>query len=64
MLIIFRSIADSDGPKVADTFYDNLFKDKKIITTEVARALHLAVAKLRSENVSLVRWVPFIHLGR
>jgi hypothetical protein len=64
MLIIFRSIADPDGPKVADTFYDNLFKEKKFTATEVARALHLAVAKLRSENVSFVRWVPFIHLGR
>ena len=32
-------------------------------TTQAARALH-AVAKLRSENVSFARWVPFIHLGR
>ena len=30
---------------------------------EAARALHLAVTKLRSENVSFARWVPFIHLG-
>jgi hypothetical protein len=33
-------------------------------TTQAARALHFAVTKLRSENVSFVRLVPFIHLGR
>ena len=33
-------------------------------TTQAARALHYAVTKLRSENVSFTRWVPFIHLGR
>lgn len=32
--------------------------------TQAARALHLAVAKLRSEGVSFARWVPFIHLGQ
>ena len=32
--------------------------------TQAAQALHLAVAKLRAENVSFARWVPFIHLGR
>jgi len=63
------SIADPDGPKIADTFYEHLFKQKtadssRTDTTQAARALHLAVAKLRSENASFVRWVPFIHLGR
>lgn len=67
----FRSIADSDGPKIADTFYENLFEatssntnSSRPDTIPVARALHLAVAKLRSENVSFSRWVPFVHLGR
>ena len=32
-------------------------------TAQAARALHLAVAQLRSEKVSSVRWVPFIYLG-
>ncbi|KIM71166.1 hypothetical protein PILCRDRAFT_83064, partial [Piloderma croceum F 1598] len=61
-----------DGPKVADSFYETLFKEHGSLTTDgsgpditqAARALHLAVAKLRSENASFVRWVPFIHLGR
>ncbi|KIM82633.1 hypothetical protein PILCRDRAFT_70495, partial [Piloderma croceum F 1598] len=72
VLIVFRSIADVDGPKVADSFYETLFKEHGSLTadgsgpdiTQAARALHLAVAKLRSENASFVRWVPFIHLGR
>jgi hypothetical protein len=71
ILTHFRSIFDIDGPKVADTFYETLFKENNSSpmdagpdTTQAARALHTAVAKLRSENVSFVRWVPFIHLGR
>ena len=70
-LIVFRSISDVDGPQIADTFYENLFKEhgsatdaSEPDTTGAARALHLAVAKLRSQNASFVRWVPFIHLGR
>ena len=70
-LIALRSISDTDGPKIADTFYQNLFKEHVSTTnddfgpdtTQAARALHLAVAKLRSEGVPFVRWVPFIHLG-
>ncbi|KIM73862.1 hypothetical protein PILCRDRAFT_80603 [Piloderma croceum F 1598] len=63
------SIADADGPKIADSFYEHLFKEYEMDnigpdTTQAARALHHAVAKLRSENVSFARWVPFIHLGR
>ncbi|KIM74613.1 hypothetical protein PILCRDRAFT_14277 [Piloderma croceum F 1598] len=66
------SIADPDGPNVADTFYAELFKPDGSTktdgfhpdTTQAARALHIAVTKLRSENVSFIRWVPFIHIGR
>ncbi|KIM81205.1 hypothetical protein PILCRDRAFT_821657 [Piloderma croceum F 1598] len=66
------SIADADGPKIADTFYENIFKKSSSTATDAswpdivgaARALHLAVAKLRSEGASFTRWVPFIYLGR
>ena len=68
-----RSMVDSDGPKIADTFYSHLFQPTTVIgadapslypnTTEAARALHFAVAKLRKENAPFIRWVPFIHLG-
>jgi hypothetical protein len=72
VLIIFRSIADTDGPEIADTFYETLFhKDgssttasSRPDTTQAAQAIQLAATKLRSKKVSFVRWVPFIHLGR
>ncbi|KAJ6522364.1 tetratricopeptide repeat-containing protein [Mycena vulgaris] len=63
---------DSDGPKVADTFYEYLFKDCKPDTNspvtpdlqKAAEALHFAVAKLRKEpGMSFKRWVPFVHYG-
>jgi hypothetical protein len=70
-LIVSRSISDEDGPKVADAFYEYLYRGNQPDVTdtfrpdtrEAARALHVAVAKLRSEGVSFKRWVPFIHLG-
>ncbi|KDR74447.1 hypothetical protein GALMADRAFT_269334 [Galerina marginata CBS 339.88] len=67
------SIADADGPKIADEFYGYLGsgnsekavrgKKSKLITGDAARALHHSVLKLRSEGVPLERWVPFIYLG-
>ena len=64
-----RSIYDDDGPKIADEFYGYLFKNHEDgsapDTTESARALHLAVKKLRAQynDHSFVRWVPFVHYG-
>ena len=67
-LIIYRSISDIDGPKITETFYENIIKSStngsELDTMQAARALHLAVAKLRSEKVSFERWVPFIYLGK
>jgi hypothetical protein len=73
IIIVFRSIDDSDGPTIADTFYEELFKLNTSTdmaatsapdTTQAAQALRIAVAKLRSTNASFARWVPFIHLGQ
>jgi hypothetical protein len=64
--ICYRSIGDNDAPDVAEAFYAHLFNHgAKMLpdTTEAARALHLAVRKLRAKNVSFRQWVPFIHLG-
>ncbi|KAF8509622.1 CHAT domain-containing protein [Gautieria morchelliformis] len=66
------SISDEDGPKVADAFYEYLYRKKPSAvagtfqpdTREAAQALHVAIDKLRSEGVSFKRWVPFIHMGR
>ncbi|KAJ7107947.1 CHAT domain-containing protein [Mycena epipterygia] len=66
------TIADPDGPKIAETFYRHLFKDCDTNTnppilpdlTKAAECLHIAVAKLRANpNVPFSRWVPFVHYG-
>ncbi|ETW80194.1 hypothetical protein HETIRDRAFT_428431 [Heterobasidion irregulare TC 32-1] len=63
------SIHDVDGPMVADEFYGHLFQGPKDgshpDTTQAARALHLAVTKLRAclGGKSFLRWVPFVHYG-
>ena len=51
--------ADEDGPVITDTFYEELFcsPDRKPThepdVKKSVRALHLAVKKLRSKNMSL-----------
>jgi hypothetical protein len=65
-----RSIADQDGPKVADKFYGYLSgvssgeTSHGLLIVDSAKALHHAVQALRLEGVPLQRWVPFIHLGK
>ncbi|KAJ6546223.1 CHAT domain-containing protein [Mycena vulgaris] len=63
---------DDDGPKIADTFYEYLFKDCSPDSispslpdlSKAAKALHLAVTKLyREPSMTFQRWVPFVHYG-
>jgi hypothetical protein len=63
---------DEDGPKITDTFYENLFKDcdpnstPPVVSdlTKSAEALHLAVSELRKQpGITFNRWVPFVHYG-
>ncbi|KAJ7133318.1 CHAT domain-containing protein [Mycena epipterygia] len=67
------TIADPDGPKVADDFYEYLFRQCDAVSnppsrpdlTKAAEALHVAIGNLRKEKgISLSRWVPFISFGR
>ncbi|KAF7350029.1 CHAT domain-containing protein [Mycena venus] len=66
------TMADADGPEIAEPFYEYLFKgcdadaDPPVLPdlTKGAEALHIAVAKLRTDpTVSFTRWVPFVHYG-
>ena len=68
----YRSIADEDGPKIADSFYEYLFRNVTGSantqaypdTSEAAQALHDAVSKLRLDSqCPFKNWVPFIHMG-
>ncbi|KAF8193164.1 CHAT domain-containing protein [Mycena galopus ATCC 62051] len=63
---------DLDGPTIADSFYEHLFKNcdpnsnPPVLPdlTQAAKALHVAVANLRKEpDISFRRWVPFVHYG-
>ncbi|KAJ7652740.1 hypothetical protein DFH06DRAFT_1205582 [Mycena polygramma] len=65
-------MSDADGPKIAKTFYEHLFKGCNATAnppilpdlTRAAEALHVAVAELRANpDVSFSRWVPFVHYG-
>ncbi|CAL1706380.1 unnamed protein product [Somion occarium] len=58
------SIEDEDGPIVARDVYEHLLKGGKPDASEAALALHNAVCKLRAQGASVLRWAPFIHLGR
>ncbi|KAJ7242667.1 CHAT domain-containing protein [Mycena rebaudengoi] len=66
------SMNDEDGPQIADTFYEHLFRGCDLGAnppalpdlTKAAEALHFAVKKLRKESgMSFKRWVPFVHYG-
>ncbi|KAJ7274725.1 CHAT domain-containing protein [Mycena rebaudengoi] len=63
---------DDDGPKIADKFYEYLFKDcssdsvslRMPDLSKAAKALHLAVTALyREPGMTFQRWVPFVHHG-
>ncbi|KAJ7221807.1 CHAT domain-containing protein [Mycena rebaudengoi] len=58
------SMMDEDGPVVAETVYSHLLNSGKMPrASEAAKAVQLAVRKMRDAGVPYERWVPFIHLG-
>ncbi|KAJ7288965.1 CHAT domain-containing protein [Mycena rebaudengoi] len=58
------SMMDEDGPVVAETVYGHLLgSGHRPRASDAAKALQLAVRRLRDAGVSYERWVPFIHLG-
>ncbi|KAJ7246519.1 CHAT domain-containing protein [Mycena rebaudengoi] len=58
------SIMDDDGPAIVETVYNHLLgSGKRPQASEAAKALQLAVRRMRDAGVPYERWVPFIHLG-
>ncbi|KAJ7263845.1 CHAT domain-containing protein [Mycena rebaudengoi] len=58
------SMMDEDGPVVAETVYSHLLgSGQRPQASEAAKALQLAVRKMRDAGMPYERWVPFIHLG-
>ncbi|CAG8665319.1 16818_t:CDS:1, partial [Acaulospora colombiana] len=59
------SIKDDLAPGLANEFYGHIIEDgKRPDGRKAAEALHVAVQKLRKNSgVSLLDWIPFVHLG-
>jgi CHAT domain-containing protein len=59
------SIQDELAPEVADGFYARLVADgQEPDCRKAAEALHYSVQEIRKRrNLSLLDWVPFVHLG-
>ncbi|KAG8817399.1 hypothetical protein FRC17_011248, partial [Serendipita sp. 399] len=59
------SIQDELAPVVADKFYAHLMKDgERPDSRMAAEALHESVQRLRRKpGISMVSWIPFVHLG-
>jgi hypothetical protein len=63
VLTTSRAISDTEGPKVAKWFYEELLSKEEVNANSVAYALDAAVGKLRASGVSADLWAPFIHMG-
>jgi CHAT domain-containing protein len=59
------SIQDALAPEIADAFYAHVVRNGgRPDIKNVAEALHSSVQELRKKpEVSLLSWIPFVHLG-
>ncbi|KAF9458875.1 CHAT domain-containing protein [Collybia nuda] len=58
------SMADAQGPKVAEIVYNKVLEKDNIPNIQLAaEGLHLAIQKLRAIGTPYHQWVPFIHIG-
>jgi hypothetical protein len=58
-------MGDEDGPRIAKSLYQDVFKSDSeyIDPDDIAYALDGAVRRLRQEVRDPMRWAPYIHLG-
>jgi hypothetical protein len=56
---------DVDGPRIAKSLYEEVFKgdSEYIDPDDIAYALDAAVRCLRRDVKNPMRWAPYIHLG-
>lgn len=54
---------DADGPTVAKSVYEELFKGDTFDASSVAYALDDAIQSLRQAGVAPHRWATYIHMG-
>lgn len=58
-------MGDIDGPIVAQTIYEELFRTGVDVLDpdSIPYALDDAVRKLRAKGLAASRWAPYVHLG-
>jgi hypothetical protein len=56
-------MTDADGPLIADSVYEALFKEETFDLNVVPYALDDAVRRLRESKVEARRWSVFVHMG-
>jgi tetratricopeptide (TPR) repeat protein len=59
------TMADIDGPDVADDFYRYMFREHGNVADfrDSATALNFATNEMRKRHVAMDRWVNFVHYG-
>jgi CHAT domain-containing protein len=59
------SMADIDGPDVAEDFYRHMFREAGGIGDfrDSAMALNCATREMRKRGVPMDRWINFVHIG-
>jgi CHAT domain-containing protein len=62
-LSLHRSMADANGPIVASSVYNTLFKEDEFNLDDVPYALDDAVRLLRDQKKAPERWAVFVHMG-
>lgn len=62
---ILRSMNDNDGPLIARTIYEEIFKDPtaSLDPEMIPYALDYAIQKLQQNGVHPSRWATYIHVG-
>ena len=61
----FRAMSDVDGPLVAKTIYEELFRSGVDVLDpdSIPYALDDVIRKLRAKGLTASRWAPYVHLG-
>jgi hypothetical protein len=54
---------DTDGPRMAQWFYEALLENETVDLDDIPYALDTAVQKLRTDGASPTRWATYMHLG-
>ena len=58
-------MGDVDGPIVAKTVYEELYRDgvEVLNPDAIPYALDLAVRKLQAKGLATSRWAPYVQIG-